>query len=803
MGSFLQDIRYGLRVFIHNPIFTVVTLITLALGIGGNVAIFSVVNAILLRPLPYTDADRIMKVWESSRQKKQEQNPVSPPNFLDWREQNQSFDGMSAFVSWNPNLTDGESERLRGVLVSANLFSLLGVEPLLGRSFAHSEDQSGQNQVVMISYSLWQRSFGGDRGLINKPITLNGNSYTVVGIMPPEFDFPPTAEKKELWSPLVFDADDLKGRSTRYLQVVARLKPGVGKDQASADMRAIANRLAGQYPQANDGWSAAMAGLHEQLVGDVRPVLLVMFGAVAFVLLIASANVANLLLARNSIRHREVALRLALGADRTRLIRQLITESVLLALLGGALGVLLAYIGLDFLIAISPEKIPRLQEVQIDSTVLGFTLVVSIVTGLLFGVIPSLQASKPQLHAALKEASRSTAGKTSQRVRNGLVIAEIALAVVLLIGTGLMVKSFFELTNSKLGFNPNQILTAQLSLPSAKYGEGQTQIDFYENLLAKVEAIPGVQAAGVITYLPFSGSNMDWGFSIEGAPPAADGTKPSVEYRQVSTNYFRTMGIRIVKGRSFTERDRADTPGVIIINEALARRYFPNEEVLGKRIGFGRQPDWREIVGVVADVKHFGLQAEAKPEAYVPHLQDPWPEMALVVKSSADPQHLTAAVRSELATIDKDQPAYNISMMGDLIAKSVAVQRLSMLLMSLFAGVALILASVGIYGVIAYSVSQRTHEIGIRMALGAQAGDVIKLVVRQGMTMAAIGIGIGLLASLILTRFISTLLFEVSATDPMIFVGIALGICLLSSLASYLPARKATRVDPIVALRCE
>jgi putative ABC transport system permease protein len=803
MNAMLQDITYAIRMLRKNPGFTFAITLTLILGIGANTAIFSVVNAILLRPLPFKYPDRLVRIWGNNVEKGRNQAPISPADFADWRAQNQVFEDIAAYSNWNPNRADGETERMAGLRISASLFSVLGVEPALGRTFLAEEDQPKRNQVVMISHGFWQRAFGSDPSVLGKTLTLDGLPHTIVGVMPSDFQFPPGVEKKDLWSPIAFSPNDLSLRGTRYLQVVGRLRQGLTLAQAKSDMENIARQTEQQYPQTNSGWGVAVANLHEELVGDIRSALLIMLGAVGFVLLTACANVTSLLLAKASIRQREMAIRASLGASRARLIRQMLIESVLLSLAGGALGTFLALGGVKLIVAAAPVKLLRVRDVSIDGWVLIFTLVISLLSGMAFGLLPALQASKINLNESLKEGSQSLAGSRGRlRIRNGLVVCEIALALVLLVGAGLMIKSFARLMSVDSGLNPTGVLTAQISLPSARYSTPEQERAFFRQLLERIEALPGVQHAGITSFLPLGGTNMDWLFAIEGRPVSDPSEILYAEYRQVSDGYFQAMGTPIIRGRDFSDRDTENTPGVIIINQAFGRRFFANEEPLGKRIGFGKKPVWREIIGVVADVRHFGLDAEPKAEAYVTHLQDPWPSMAVVVRSTSEINNLAAIIRGEVRVIDKNQPVYNVRSMQELISSSVAPRRLSMLLLSIFSAVALVLAAVGVYSVVAYSVVQRTHEIGVRMALGAQQNDVLKLLVGQGIRLGSAGVILGSLAAFAITRVLSSLLYQVSSTDLTIFISLSLALACIVVLASYLPARRATKIDPAVALRC-
>jgi putative ABC transport system permease protein len=815
MQTLLQDFRYGIRILMKNPGFSAVAVLTLALGIGANTAIFSVVNAVLLRPLPFREPGRLVAVWEGSPKQGYEENPPAAANFLDWRAQNRVFEQMAIFDSYfnRFNLTAGDRpEQVVGVAISANLFQVLGVSPLLGRAFLPEEEQPGRDQVVLLSYGLWQRRFGADPNLVGKAVALNARSCTVVGIMSPGCQFPggfggivgAYNKPADLWVPLALDANAWSQRSSHYLQVIARLKPGKGLEQARAEMNTLQHGIEQQYPNAFVGSHVKLIPLHTQMISGIRPALLVLLGAVAFVLLIACANVANLLLARARARHREMAIRAALGASRSRVIRQLLTESLPLAILGGVLGTLLALWGMEILVAASPGDIPRIKEVQIDDWVLGFTLLVSVLTGMIFGLAPALEASRPNLNESLREGGRSaTEGLHRNRIQSLLVVGEVALALMLLAGAGLMIQSFLRLQQVDPGFRTGRLLTLDLTLPDAKYSKEQQQADFFRQLLARIQTLPGVQSVGAATALPLTGNRENYGIGIEGRPPEPLEKMPTAEYRAISPDYFGTLGIPLLKGRTFTERDRKDSPPVAVINESLARRYFADEEPLGKRLLIGHGRSQPQIVGVVGDVRHLGLDAEIQPEVYEPYLQVPWPSMTLAIRTSADPTSLAAAVRSEVLAIDTEQPLANVRTMDQILADSVAQPRFRTLLLGLFGAVALALAAVGIYGAISYSAAQRTHEIGIRMALGAQKRDVLKLVVRQGMLLTLTGVVIGLAGSFGLSRVLSSLLFGVTATDPATFVGVSSLLVGVALLASYLPARRATQVDPMVALRYE
>ena len=806
-GDLWQDLRYGLRTLRKSPGFTVVAVLALALGIGADSAIFSVVNTVLLRPLPYQDPDRLVMVWEDATKAGYPRNTPAPANYIDWREQNQVFEGMAAIANISFNLTgDGEPERIDGRRVSASLFPLLGVEPHLGRVFLPEEDQPGANRAVIMSYGLWQRRFGSDPDITGKQLTLNGESFTVVGVMPPHFQFP--SREDELWIPIAFGPNESATRGGHYLEVIARLKHGVTLQQAQAEMNTIAARLQQQYPESNTDVGATVISLHEQLVGDIKPALLVLLGAVGFVLLIACANVANLLLARAAVRQKEIALRIALGASRARLIRQFLTESLLLAAIGGVVGMLLALWGVNLLKAFIPENISQVKAITIDAYVLGFTLLVSLLTGLIFGLAPATQASNFNLNETLKEGGRDTAaGSRGKRLRSLLVIAEVAVSLVLLIGAGLLINSFLRLRSVDPGFRADNLLTMRIVLPRLKYPEQPQRTAFYAELLSRVEALPGVQAAAVTNWIPLVSQGDSVGFSIEGRPEPAAGQIPIAVTRVISPHYFSTMGIQLLQGRQFNEQDRADTPRTVVINETMARRYWPGEDPLGKRITTGSPADpasWRTIVGVAQDVRQFQLNADPRPQIYLPYEQPVFFQPTnLVIRTGIEPLSLAATVRRTVWEIDRDQPVSNVRTMEDVLSESIARQRFSMLLLGIFAALALALAAVGLYGLMSYAVAQRTREIGIRMALGAQARDVLRLVVAQGLKLVLVGVVIGLVVAYMLTRLMSSLLFGVSATDPTTFIAISLMLLCVAVLASYIPARRATKVDPLVALRYE
>jgi putative ABC transport system permease protein len=811
LGDFGQDIRYGLRVLWKNPGFTAVAVVALALGIGANSAIFSVVNAVLLRPLPYKDPDRLVMVWEENSKSGYPKDTPAAANFVDWRDQNQVFEGMAAVAEQDFNLTgSGEPVRLTGRRVSAELFPLLGVAPHAGRTFGPEEDRPGAGKVVVLSHGLWQRRFGADRTLIGRTLNLNGEPHTVVGVMPAHFRFPTRSD--ELWVPIAFTPEQAANRGRHYLEVVARLKQGVTVERAQAEMSTIAARLQQQHPEQNTGLGAAVEPMHEHLVGDIRPALLVLLGAVGFVLLVACANVANLLLARAATRQKEIAVRTALGASRLRLIRQFLTESVLLAALGGVLGLLLAVWGVSLLGAFVPDDISQVKDIGVDARVLGFTLVVSLLTGLVFGLAPATQASNFNLNETLKEGGRdSSSGSRGKRIRGLLVVTEVAVSLVLLIGAGLLINSFLRLRSVDPGFKVDNLLTMSVVLPRERYPNFERRTSFYTDLLARVQSLPGVRSAAVTSWIPLAATQGDSiGVSAEGHPDPlpGQGKRPSVATRVVSPQYFRTMGIQLLGGREFEEgRDRTDSPVVVLVSEAFARRFWPNESAVGKRVNPGdpNDPaDWYEVVGVVRDVRQFELAAEPKPQMYFTYTQaGVFLPRHLVVSTDADPLAVAGAVRSAVWEVDREQPVSDISTMREVLSESLARERFSMMLLGVFAALALLLAAVGLYGVMSYTVAQRTREIGLRMALGAQRGDVLRLVVGQGLKLVLAGVALGLVAAVALTRLMKSLLYGVSATDPATLVTISLVLVAVAVVASYIPARRATRVDPLTALRYE
>jgi predicted permease len=809
MESFRKDISYALRGLRKRPGFTLVALLTLALGIGANASIFSVVNAVLLQPLKFKDPDRLFIVWEDAAFAGFPQNTPAPANFIDWKTQNRSFEDMAAIGFSSFNLTgDGEPERLSAHSVTANLFPLLGVQPLLGRSFTIEEDQPGFNKVAILSYQLWQTRYGGVRDIINRQILLNGEKYTVIGVMPSDFQF--LESYIRLWVPLALDQEEKANRGGHYLTVVARLKPVVSAAQAQADMSTLMTRIARDYPNETfDGkLGAVVVPLREHLVGDSRGPLLVLLVAVAFVLLIACANVAGLLLARAIGRRREIALRVALGASRLRVVRQLLTESLLLALLGGAIGVLLANLSFAFLEKLVPATLTLSTHLGLDLKVLLFALGVSVITGVVFGLVPAIQTAKVDINEALKQSStRATSGG---KLRSGIIVFEVALAIVLLVGAGLLIQTLYRLFNQYSVLQPDKVLTLRTVLPRAKYGEPAKRITFYNQVLERIEHLPGVESAGYTTSVPLSWKGGTSGFYPEGVTQPIPGMAYDANHRQVSRDYLKTMQIPLLQGRHFTPQDNERSLPVVIVNETMARQYWPAQNALGRRLKLGDPNEdipWLEVIGVVADVRQMGLDEPVKAEMYLPYQQmttHPWfMPRDLAIRTSGDPAALVGAVRQIVREVDPDQPISNVATMSELLGEEAAQRRLGMLMLVAFSGLALLLAAIGIYGVLAYFVTQHTAEIGVRMALGASQRNILLMILRRGMSLTLLGVAVGLTAAFGMTRLMSSLLFEVRAVDPLTFVLAPVVIGLTSLGASLIPARRAIKVDPLVALRYE
>lgn len=803
MENLLKDIRFAIRSLLKRPGFTAIAVITLALGIGANSAMFTTVNAVLLRPLAYPESERIVLFEGVNAALGITRSNMSVPDFADWQTQATTFEQIAGFISGGSLLTSGEeTERVRGTSVTSDFFPLFRTNPSLGRTFQPDDSQKGNDTVVVISHGLWQRRFGADQNIVGSKVLIAGESTTIVGVMPPGFDYP---DQSELWVPLPLDPAKER-RDNRYLGVITRLKPGVTIPQAQAEMNTINQRLAQTYVETNSGSTVKLTELRERLVGAMRPSLLVLLGAVAFVLLIACANVANLLLARATVRHKEIAVRAALGASRWRIVRQLMTESALLSIIGGGAGLLLGIWLTKLLIAVSPPNTPRFDEIRPDARVFAFTLGLTILTGLLFGLAPALQSSRIDLNERLKEGGRSgSGGGTHNRMRRLMMVSEIALSFMLLVGAGLLIKSFMRLRDVSPGINSEQVLTMRVSLMPAKYPKGEPRVQLLRRGLERVKTLPGVESAGAVLSLPLGGDTFNVGraFIREGRPATPE-ESGNATYLVATPDYFRTLKIPLVNGRVFADQDTDQAPKVVVVNETMARQLWPGESPVGRHITIWRDEQFpREIVGVVGDVKP-ALDTEAGPQMYVPYAQDSgWGSMSLVIRTSGEPAGMTAAVRNEIRTLEKGIPVYNVKTMNDVLMTSVGPRRTPMLLLSAFAAVALLLAMLGIYGVTAYYVTERTQEIGIRMALGAQMGDVMKLVLKGGMTLALVGIGVGLVGAFVLTRLMTTLLFGVKPTDVFTFVVVSLCLLVTALLACYLPARRATKVDPLVALRYE
>ena len=810
LETFAQDLRYGLWMMLKNPGFTAVVVLTLALGIGANTAIFTVVNAVLLQPLPFHEPERLVRVWRSSAE--DDRTALSFPDFADIRAKQTVFERMAAWRSGDCTLTgQGDPVNLSGLVVTAELFPLLGVTPQLGRGFTPEEDQAG-NRAVILSHSLWQNRFNSDPNVAGKTVTINSQSYNVAGVMPAEFKFPIRNDPVDLWVSLAAVAEGREPLTSQRgwlaFGVIGRLKPNVTAPQAEAALRVIVDNLARQHTESSDFLRARVLPFHQEVVRDVRLGLMLMFGAVGCVLLIACANVANLLLQRATTRRKEIAIRAALGAGRWRIFRQLLTESLLLALGGGVIGWLLAVWLTKLLISLAPRGLPRAPEAGMDARVLGFAVLVSLATGVIFGLAPALQAAKTDLNEALKDNSKG-GGARSNRFRNALVVAEVALTLMLLVCSGLLLNSFLRLQRVDPGFDTHNVLTFRIELPANRYSQ-QTQVaPFYQQLISRLEAAPGVKSVSAISHLPLSSHRGTTGFSIEGIATPPDNPVPYLtDFRAVTPGYFKTMGMQLIKGREFTPRDELRSTQVAIINEALARRYFPNQDPLGKRVMPGVGIDergWlmREIVGVVRDSKHVSLREEPPPNIYLPHGQFPRQGMTLVVRAANGPNMLIGVVQKEAHALDSELPVFEIRTLDQYLASSVAEPKFSALLLGLFAGLALILSCIGLYGVMSYVVAQRTRELGIRMALGAQTRDVLKLVIRQGIRLTLLGAAIGGAGAVALSRVIKSWLFGVSPTDPLTFAVAALLLAVVALLSCWIPARRATKVDPITVLRSE
>ncbi|CAN5450703.1 ABC transporter permease [soil metagenome] len=806
MDSLLRDLRFSARSLLKRPTLTIIAIITLAIGIGANSAIFSVVNSLLIKPLPFNDLDRLVAIWEKQPSQGMERNEVALANYLDWRSQNNSFEQIGLYRWWSTNLTGIEPpERVQGFQVSANFFDVVGMNPAIGRGFAADEDQPGKDAVAILTHGLWQRRFAGDPNITSKTIALNGVTRTIIGVLPPDFNFPPGAE---ILAPLTITPELATNRTNHSYLAVGRLKSGVSLQSAQVELGTIAQRLEQQYPGSNTGRGIVVYPIVADTVRLYQTAILVLMAAVGFVLLIVCANVANLMLARAAGRQKEMALRAALGASRWRLIRQLLTESLILSLIGGSLGVLIAVWGVDLLRTFNPgdaaKFAPGWDRLGISLPVLGFNLVLSVFSGLVFGLAPAWQISRTDLNGTLKEGGRQTSSG-SHRLRSLLVISEVALSLMLLVSAGLLMRTFLALLKTQPGFNPDHVMTMRLTVPVAKYKEETQRAAFYQELVRRVQSLPGVESAAAVNYLPLGGSNSSNSFLVEGIPDPPPGQEFVGRYRTCTPDYFRTMGIQVLNGRAFTDQDKPGAPLVIIINEAMAQRYWPGANPLGRRVRFNgplTEYPWMQVVGVVQDVKH-ELQTPVTADYYLPHAQDVWSSMVLVARTKAEPQSLAADMRQQVWSLDKDQPVFEVRTMEEVRSLSVSLYSFSSFSLGIFAGLALLLAAIGIYGVMSYAVVQRTQEIGIRMALGARAADVLKLVVRNGMSLALIGVIAGLAGAFALTRLLRSLLFGVTPTDVPTFALVTLGLLLVALLACYIPARRATKVDPLVALRYE
>jgi predicted permease len=806
MGTLLQDLKYGLRMLTKAPAFNAFAVGVLALGIAANTSIFSFANTVLLRALPYSDAGSLAMVWEDASFAGFPRNTPAPGNFFDWKQQNRVFTDMGASWDASFSLTGGSvPEEIFGRLVTWNLFRVLGVAPILGRDFTAEENMPNRGYVAILSHALWRQSFGSDPQIIGKQIELDSEKYTVVGVMPQGFEFPDRAAG--VWVPLAFTNEQAANHYRHFLQVVARLKPGITLAQANANLEAISRNLAEKYPDSNKHINAFAVPLRQDRVGNIRLAIYVLLGAVGFVLLIACANVANLLLARAAGRQSELALRMALGAGRNRILRQLLTESLLLAACAGTLGILCSFWGSAFLARLVPDGVPLASGSGIDARVLIFSVCVSMATGVLFGIMPALRLSRLNLSDTLKQAGRAGLGSRGKRTRDALVIVEVALAMILLTGAGLMIESFAKLRSLQPGFNPENVLTLRVPLPDPKYPDLAKRTAFYDQVLERVNRVPGVVAAGFTTWVPLTNRGGSTGFTVEARPAPAQGDFNDANLRVISKDYIRAMGMALKAGRLFTGDERQNSPLVILINEKMAHQFWPGENPLGQRIklsGYAGDYPWITIVGIVSDVHQMGLDVPPRSEMYVPYSQyEYFAPRYLAVKSAGNPLALATAVRDQIWAVDKDQPVADVMPMQTIVDEELAPRQMQATILGGFGGLALILASLGIYAVLSYAVAQRTQEIGVRMALGAQPADVLRMVIGQGLALSFAGVGIGFAGALALTRVLGSLLYDVSATDPTTFVGVAMLLSAVALLACYVPARRAMRVDPMVSLRYE
>lgn len=806
METFFRDLRHALRSMRRSFSFTAMVTLCLALGIGANSAIFSIVDAVLLRPLPYADSGRLAFLPDVhlGPDERPTEFPVSPANFVAWKERSRSFDAIEGMMVRSFNMTtDGEPQRIEGAAVSAGLFPMLGMRPIQGRTFQAEDDQPGKDTVVVISHGLWQ-SLGGDPRLIGSDLRLDGQAYTVLGVLPAGYHL---IEDADLWVPLAINAGNMPRKSSHYIQVIAHLKPGVSMESAQQEMNSIARALEEETPDMNAGWSVKVKTLRDELVGDVRKGVVVLMAAVGFLLLIACVNVANLLLARSTEMSNQLALRAALGADRKRVVQQVLIESVSLAVAGGVLGFLFAMLGVRPLLALSPVGHEVFRNVQIDAKVFLFTLLLSVLTGLAFGLIPAFRAARPNLYKLLQNSGRrSTDTGGGRRFQSFLVVVEIALALVLLVGAGLMIKSFRHLQQIDPGFDSENLLTLEMAIPRTKYPEDQDRSAFVQRVLDKVSVLPGVTSAGTTTSLPINEFSTSTGFLVEGRPPAKPGEMLLAHFRRITPNYLQTLGVPLIKGRWFTAQDSKEAPRVVLVSQSMAERYWPGQEAVGRRLqrpSPGQETPWMTVVGVVGNVNEspLGTEDETGATFYLPYAQNAPAEVFLVVRSSTPPKTLIGSIRRSVQEVDREQPIQKIATMEERLSASASKQRFSTFLLTFFAGLGVLLASIGIYGVISYSVNQRVHEFGIRMALGAKPADVLRMVLKRGLTLTAVGLLVGVLGALLLSRSLVGLLYEVQATDPWIFAQIALVLTAVALLACYLPARRATRISPMISLR--
>jgi putative ABC transport system permease protein len=811
MDNVFQDIRYALRLCVRTPGFTMIAVLALALGIGANTAIFTIVNAVLLEPLPFRDPGRLVVMWETNGRRGGRPNVLGPANFLRWRERATAFERTAPFYDYRINLTgNGAPEEVVGMDVTPDFFPTLGVAPLVGRAFAEDEGPEGHDAVAVLSYGLWQRRFAGDAGVVGRTIQLNSRSVTVIGVMPADMRLflnrgSLAAKPADLWMPFAFTEAHRTPRG-RYMSAIARLKPGVELAEAQAQMNTIASGLTREFPEFDTGWGALLVPMHRELSGDLRPALLVLSGAVAFVLLIACANVANLLLARGATRQREIAIRGALGAGPIRVIRQLLTESLVLCVLGGGLGLLVAQWGLALLLAISPVSLADLGPVHLSYPVLAFTAVVSIATAIVCGFAPAFEGSRGSVQDALKDGARQVgAGLRHRRIRQGFVVAEIALAVVLLVGAGLMIRSFGTLRGVNPGFDARNVLTGRVTIPTRRYPTDAKRIEFFAALVSRLSSIPGVESAGAVSYLPLAGPGAGTGFTIVGQPPPPPGQVPITDVSVCDDGYFRAMRVPLLRGRLFSEREMREKSNVVVINDALARRYFAGEDPLGKSLVIAmNDPNVpTEIVGVVGDLKFAGLDADTRPMTFWPHPQLAYSAMTITVRTGSDPATFAPILEREVRALDKDQPVADVRTMEQWVTRNLSQARFSSMLLTTFAGLALALAAIGIYGVMSYAVSQRTSEIGIRLALGAEARDILGMVVGSAARLAALGLTIGVVLSLALSRTLTSLLYQTAGTDPLTFTAVVAMLGAVAIAASYFPARRASRIPPVEALRAQ